>query len=134
MSFLFGSMSIELYIIVFILVILASISEIYNMKKNKTGNPIIWVFPFLILTSVSFILKKCSMELTTNMVFQKVADISATICAVIFFIVFVITYIIAYKKGHITVEKLKKLKPLIIACLLIMIICTTYVLYYKFSH
>lgn len=134
MSFLFGSISIEVYIIVFLLVILASISEIYNIKKNKAGNPTIWCFPFLILTSVSFILKRCSMELTTNMVFQSVADICATICAILFLIVFAITYIIAYKKGLINVEKLKKLKPLIIACLLIVIICTTYVLYYKFSH
>lgn len=134
MSFLFGSMSIEKYIIIFILVILASISEMYNMKNKKSGNPTIWVFPFLILTSVLFILKKCSMELTTNMVFQKVSGISATISAVIFFIVFAITYIIAYKKGYINVEKIKKLKPLIIACLLIISICTAYVMYYKFSH
>lgn len=134
MSFLFDSMSIEKYIILFILVILASISEMYNMKKKKSENPTIWVFPFLILTSVLFILKKYSMELTTNMVFQKVSGISATISAVIFFIVFAITYIIAYKKGYINVEKIKKLKPLIIACLLIISICTAYVMYYKFSH
>ena len=134
MSFLFGSMSIEMYIIIFILVIFVSVSEIYNMKKNKIGDPTMWFFPFLILTSFLFILKKLSMELTTNILFQKVTDISATISAVISFIVFIVTYIFAYKKGYINVEKLKKLKPMIIACLLIMLICTAYVLYYKFSH
>ena len=134
MFYLINSISFEMYIIIFILVILASISEIYNMKKNKIGDPIIWVFPFLILASVLFILKKCSMELTTNMVFQKVSDISATISAVIFFIVLAITYIMSYKKGYINVQRLKKLKPLIITCLLIILICNVYVLYYKFSH
>ena len=134
MSFIFGSISSELYILIFILVILASISEMYNMKKKKTGNPIIWIFPFLILASFSFILKRCALELTTNVVFQNVSNITATICAVIFFMVFIVTFVIAYKNNYIDTQKIKKSKPLLIACLLIFIICTMYTLYYKFSH
>lgn len=127
-------MSMELYIFIFVLAILAALSEIYHMKRKKSGDPTIWIFPFLILTSVAFIIKKCAMELTTNIAFQKASDIGATISAIILFIVFIVTYIIAYKNNYINTEKLKKLKPLLVACLLIFLICSIYVLYYKFTH
>lgn len=132
MNYIYNSMSIELYILILALAIFAAFYEMYNMKRKKSGDPTIWIFPFMILTCVAFIIKRCAMELTTNIIFQKAANIGATICAIMLFIVFIVTYIVAYKNNYINTEKIKKLKPLFIACFLIIIICSIYGLYYKF--
>ena len=127
-------MSIELYIFILISAIVVAFYEMYNMKSKKSGDPTIWMFPFMIVASVSLIIKRCVNEFSTNIAFQKISNIGATISTLMFFIVFITTYIIAYRNNYIDKEKLKKLKPLIVSCLLIMLVCMVYIFYYKYNQ
>ena len=132
MSFLFSSISIETLVIVFILAIIAAVSEIYNMKKNNVKNPTILFFPCLILTLALAIWNNLSVELTTNVLFQKATNIGAIISAVLSLVVLLVTSIFSYKNGYMNIEKVKKLKPLIISCLIIILMCMAFTMYYKF--
>ena len=55
--------------------------------------------------------------------FQQITDIAVHISVAGFGLSFLITFIFAYKKNYVKKEKLKKLAPLLIGCIIIMLIC-----------
>lgn len=123
MSIIINSLSFETYIFIVILLFLGSIFGIYDMRKKKPGHPMTWVLPFSIFLCASLILYRCSLELTNNQIFQEITHIVTIISIICFFISFIITFAIAHKNNYTDKEKLNKLLPLLIGCIIIMIIC-----------
>ena len=83
----------------------------------------IWIFPFGMLLSLSCFLNRYALEATVNDLFQQITDIAVHISVAGFGLSFLITFIFAYKKNYVNKEKLKKLAPLLIGCIIIMLIC-----------
>lgn len=123
MSNIINALSFETYIFIIILLFFGSIFGIYDMRKKKPGHPMIWVLPCSMFLCLSLILYRCSLELTSNQIFQEITHIVTIISVVCFFISFIITFAIAHKNNYTDKEKLKRLLPLLICCIVIMLIC-----------
>lgn len=99
------------------LVIIFSGLAIYSMfeiNKQKKGNPTMWIFPFVILTAITLLINKYAYELTVNNFFQKTSDIITIVSIALFFLSILITFVIAYIRGYLDKEKVKKVAPMII--------------------
>lgn len=123
MSYIINYLSFEMYIFILILAIVVSVYGIYDMQKKHTGHPMIWILPFNILLCLSLILYRCAFELTINQVFQTATSISTIVFSICFLLSFIVAFVIACKNNYIDNEKLKKILPLLIGCIVIMLIC-----------
>ena len=123
MYYIINSLPFEMYIFILLFLIVGSVYAIFDMRKNRPGHPMIWLFPFGILEGISLLVYRCALEFTKNVVFQKVAHFFADANACLCFIAFVVTFIIAHKRNYTNKKKVKELLPLMIGCVIIVIIC-----------
>ena len=132
MSYIVNSMSFETYIFVLLVSLGLGIYGIYEMRTKQPGHPMIWMIPFWIFADIALIVFRCSIELTENLIFQKVADVMATIGSVLFLISFIVTFIIAHKKHYTNAERFEKVKPVLIFCGVGVLVCAVLIIAIKF--
>ena len=123
MSIVVNSIPLVPYLIFMAGLFFGFIYSIYDVKKRTPGHPMIWIFPFGMLLCLSCFLNRYALEATVNDLFQQITDIAVHISVAGFALSFLITFIFAYKKNYVKKEKLKKLAPLLIGCIIIMLIC-----------
>ena len=129
MYYSINSLPFEIYILVLLFLIVGGIYGIFDMRKKRPGHPMIWVLPFGILEGVSLLVYRCSLEFTTNALFQKISHIFALTSVSLLLITFVVTFFIAHKRNYTNKEKLKELRPLMICCAIIVVICFAYLIF-----
>lgn len=122
MFYIVNLLPFELYVLILICISGGLVFSIFDIRKKRPGHPAIWIIPFGMLECIFLLFYRCSLELSTNVVLQKVTNILSLIGIGLFFASLIITFIIAYKKNYINREKFKKLMPTFIAGIILMLL------------
>lgn len=112
----------ELYIIVLLIGLGCLVSGIFIMKKKQPGNPMIWMLPFGIMTDISLIAYRLTIELTLDNVFQETTKIVLILSVILFICSLFVTFNLAIKQNYIDSEPLKQIMPTLRGCGIALII------------
>lgn len=130
---IFG-LNFGLFTLITVLMILLSILGYFQYQKKYPGHPGKYIALLLIPSWIVFFLKRYIVEMNIWGFFRQIVNILFAVDVVAFCIAVAYIMHLTYRLGYADIEKLKKLKPLLITSTLIIVVSVMYIVFYAITQ